>query len=180
MVIIDFYTFQSNVHDIAKELDGRHSGMNGVNVVINAEIVKPLPDSTEWELFFGGSVSERFNQLEVGFRPDTIILSNLPSKWFQTDRPISELFSPFFSHYGDVAFNFSVLFSCREIVTLSKPDSLFLTIGVRFNTYDSFSFCMRDIRNRFLSRNDTYNLFFLVVDFDRNHILSEQAKKEKE
>ena len=137
MVIIDFYTFQSNVHDIAKELDGRHSGMNGVNVVINAEIVKPLPDSTEWELFFGGSVSERFNQLEVGFRPDTIILSNLPSKWFQTDRPISELFSPFFSHYGDVAFNFSVLFSCREIVTLSKPDSLFLTIGVRFNTYDS-------------------------------------------
>ena len=80
------------MHTVVDSLNGTRSGCGGVLFSITATILPPSPQKKNWESFFAG---KPFDQLEVGNRPDTVIVSGVPEKWFQTSS-----LKPFFQSFG--------------------------------------------------------------------------------
>lgn len=104
--IVDFYSCQKNVEIIVKEMDQRKAGMNGKNLIISASIIPPLSE-VDWISFFGENCIQQFHHLPVGKRPDTVILSNLPVKWFHLEEGVAldanhEVVA-FLSQYGKIS-----------------------------------------------------------------------------
>ena len=91
-ITADFYSQEENVHAVVDQLNGTRSGCGGVLFSITATILPPSPQKESWESFFAG---KPFDQLEVGNRPDTVIVSGVPEKWFQTSS-----IKPFFQSFG--------------------------------------------------------------------------------
>eukprot|EP00741_Cyanophora_paradoxa_P005099 tig00000857_g4941.t1 len=77
-----------------KKVDGRRVFLRGVEFKAEAEENRPAEYAAiqrEWErVFYGGGMKgakRRFEDLSPGERPDTIVLSGLPSRWFVDDAP---------------------------------------------------------------------------------------------
>ena len=100
-MIIHFYTSEFAVQRIVASLNGRKTGINGHSIVITAEIVPPYPQRAEWENAFSITDSRQFEEHSVGHRPDTVMLSNLPEKWFSESGTMEDLKSMFQS-FGEV------------------------------------------------------------------------------
>ena len=99
--IINFYTSESSVQSIVSFLNGRKTGINGQSISITTEILPPHPQRTEWEKAFSMNDSSLFTELSVGHRPDTVMLSNLPEKWFSGSDIMNNLKS-FFTSFGKI------------------------------------------------------------------------------
>ena len=59
--------------------------MNGKNLIVSARFITTTPIHQQIERYYGKSIEQQFDELLVGCRPDTIVLSNLPLNWFQLD-----------------------------------------------------------------------------------------------
>lgn len=91
-ITADFYSQEENVSDVVVSLNGTRNGCGGVLFSITATILPPSPQKESWESFFDG---KPFSQQEIGERPDTVIVSGVPEKWFQTNS-----LKPFFQSFG--------------------------------------------------------------------------------
>lgn len=91
-ITADFYSQEENVNVVVESLNGTRSRCCGVLFSIVASILPPSPQKESWESFF---VGKPFDQLEVGYRPDTVIVSGIPEKWFQMNS-----LKPFFQSFG--------------------------------------------------------------------------------
>lgn len=104
--IVDFYSCQKDIEIIVKEMDQRKTGMNGKNLNISASIIPPLSE-VDWISFFGENCIQEFDHLPVGNRPDTVIIPNLPVKWFHLEEGVSldsnHEFVAFLSQYGRIS-----------------------------------------------------------------------------
>ena len=94
-------------------MNGRKTGINGKNIIIFARIEPPTPQQSQWESFFSKQVIERFDRAPIGYRPDTVIISNLPVKWFNlenlVDIPSNHELHGFFSQFGTILY----VFTCK-------------------------------------------------------------------
>ena len=100
-MIIHFFTSESSVQRTVSSLDGRRTGINGHSILITAEIVPPHPQRAEWEKAFSLTDGRQFAELSVGHRPDTVILSNLPEKWFSGSDTMGDL-KLMFQSFGEI------------------------------------------------------------------------------
>lgn len=71
--------------EVVKSLDQRKCGMNGKNLIVSARLIITTPVRQQIERYYGKTIEQEFDELPVGCRPDTIILSNLPMNWFQLE-----------------------------------------------------------------------------------------------
>ena len=105
---LDFFNHQQNLVQIIEKINNRKTGINGKNIIISARIYPPTPNQSQWESFFSKQVIDQFDRTSVGYRPDTILLSNLPVKWFNlenlTSIPSDHEFFPFFNQFGTVSY----------------------------------------------------------------------------
>lgn len=104
--MIDFYSSQPQVNSVVQQLNQRKTGINGKNIIVSAELVPPSPSKEEWEAVFNCN----FDEAPIGYRPDTVILSNLPVNWFQLENTShihssSELFI-YMSQFGEIQYEF--------------------------------------------------------------------------
>ena len=89
-------------------MDNRKTGINGKNIILSAKIFPPTPNQSQWESFFSKQVIDQFDRTDVGYRPDTILLSNLPVKWFNLENlttiPSDHEFFSFFGQFGTISY----------------------------------------------------------------------------
>ena len=158
-------------------MNQRKTGINGKNIIVSARVVPPSPSQEEWEACFNCN----FDESPVGYRPDTIFLSNLPINWFQLDHTTrihssSELFK-YMSQFGEVRYEFWVFLN-SEMRRIDK-DPLFATIGIVFNSYEGFCNAITTLRNRVIIKPNVKKEFLLGVAFDTTHFFSKQSKRER-
>ena len=128
-ITVSFFTTLDSAESVVRSLDGRQTGISSRNVLVSASIVPPLPAQDEWETAFHCHSEEDFSSLLPGCRPDTVVLSDIPIRWFglktpQLEKGSSSLrnLNAFFSHYGAVESVLFLLLTHREIQLLSSSE----------------------------------------------------------
>lgn len=163
-------------------MDQRKTGINGRNVIISITQVSPFPSKQNWESFFGMDCIHHFNQSPVGYRPDTVILSNLPVKWFQLEnRTLINANHPLFvdlSQFGDILSTLCFDLIPREMQRMDTSP-LFATVGVVFKSYDGFCNCITHLRDHIMTKAGIKKEFLLHVDFDKTHYFSKETKRRR-
>ena len=108
---IDFVIEQENIQETIQKVNGMRSSINNVILTVRAEFLSSRLSQNDWESFFGGEISNRFDTMPIGHRPDTVILKNLPARWIgvtPSEDPISVPEShplyQFFSQFGAVRY----------------------------------------------------------------------------
>ncbi|KAK8829671.1 A-kinase anchor protein 17A [Blastocystis sp. ATCC 50177/Nand II] len=178
-ITVSFFTTLDSAESVVRSLDGRQTGISSRNVLVSASIVPPLPAQDEWEAAFHCHSEEDFSSLLPGCRPDTVVLSDIPIRWFglktpQLEKGSSSLrnLNAFFSHYGAV--------EEIQLLSSSEIDSfLYVTVGVRFASYAGFCACMTVLRNRLMQKDGVKKALVLRVAFDRSAFFSEEKKKQR-
>lgn len=106
---INFSTYTENTMSVIRNIDNKRYGINGRTFLIHVEQTSVTPRQTDWESYFGVHNEEEFCRLPIGKRPDTVIISNLPGRWFEIDvmssnrmiTPSLQLIA-FFETFGDI------------------------------------------------------------------------------
>jgi splicing factor, arginine/serine-rich 17 len=144
-------------------LDGQTIKLSGYSEVLRVACVEAklnFPQRHDWTAFFRDA--QNLNELKPGERPDTVIIQNLPCKWFcQPDdsalnpqanpMPAAAKVKEVFELFGAVrAVDIPVVDPSRNNPRLNGMTSNLLTLGhelvfeafIQFTAYNSFVKCL--------------------------------------
>lgn len=92
---------------VISRLDGRSIKLSGFSEQLKVRAVEAkseFPTKHDWDSFFRDA--KDMNEMKPGERPDTVYLSNLPCKWFSSekapDKPCEHLIKKVFTQFGEV------------------------------------------------------------------------------
>lgn len=172
-----------------------------------AEAKLDFPTKQTWDDFF--SNAKDMNEMKPGERPDTVHLSNLPTKWFvpyhmaQEDdadmKPSEKIFYRIFEKFGHIrAIDIPICDPYRHrmkahiagLQTSTFDEAADFFEGyVQFRDYFGFTKCMDAFRHMKLMRKDSKHQgsaeeeaisINMCVDFDRSKHLTEASIKRRE
>ncbi|XP_044761768.1 A-kinase anchor protein 17A isoform X2 [Coccinella septempunctata] len=156
-----------------------------------------FPNRQVWDGFF--NEAKDMNESKPGERPDTVHISNLPSKWFvpyhlldEDDLlPSEKLFYKIFEKFGPIRYvDIPICDPYRNkmkdhisgIKTCSWENRTMFEGYVQFRDYMGFSKCMDYLRDMKLLHKEEDEAFAvdIKVDFDRSKHLSEASIRRRE
>lgn len=158
------------------------SGLGNRAVEVIAQVYDPKPRKSDWEQFFYGHLSpspSEYSALEPGYRPDTIMLQDLPSLWFEIESAdISKcvvtrehVLYKFFAKFGRIA--------SMAVIASDATSAIYFTLGIQYHDYESFQCCMSALKSRVIQKVNVSKMYLLNIDFDHFHYFSESARKER-
>lgn len=155
-----------------------------------------FPTQQIWDNFF--ETAKDMNEMKPGERPDTIHISNLPSKWFTLDRtskkdglPSGNLLQKIFEEFGSVRiidipicdpFRKKMNDQISGIKNCSLDNSDFFEVYIQFKEYIGFKTAMDALHNMKLVHKvgSTAEEINIKVDFDKNKHLSDAIIRRRE
>jgi len=198
---LEFLLFDGQFQDreimsyVIQNINNSKFKAQGSNVILTVKIKEDAydyPTADEWETFFKGINGKRvWTECHPGERPDTVVIKNLPTKWFSLDsnnpKPCERFLKDSFALYGTIR---KVDYEdCVEdgelgddITALSNQFGIPLTFNafIQYQNYAHFKAAMAGLRGKQLMRlfpgqKPTFSPF--VVDYDRTGFLTDKAYK---
>ncbi|XP_019763205.2 A-kinase anchor protein 17A [Dendroctonus ponderosae] len=163
-----------------------------------AETPSEFPNRRAWDAFF--SEAKNMNEMKPGERPDTMHISNIPSKWFTpfpqsgdndddttpSEKILYRVFEKFGSiRYVDIPICDPYRKKMKEHISGLKFSSFekldFFEGYIQFKDYIGFTKAMDFFRDKKLvHKNDGYVEIEIKVDFDKTKHLSDASIRRRE
>lgn len=164
---------------------------NDLMKVRAAEYKGDFPSRHDWDSFFRDA--KDMNELKLGERPDTVHISNIPTKWFVPKQimdkkdllPSEKIFCRAFEKFGAIRcidipvcdpYRSKMKSHIAGVQTGSFEDTEFFEGYIQFKDYIGFTKCMDALRGmKMLRKSDENFMINIYVDFDKTKHLSEAA-----
>ncbi|XP_045461477.1 A-kinase anchor protein 17A-like isoform X1 [Harmonia axyridis] len=203
---LEFVRFEAEV-DTKKKLEAAVLKLNNKTIKlknfselmrVKAAIAKSdFPSRQAWDSFF--NEAKDMDEFKPGQRPDTVHISNLPTKWFvpyhlldeEDLLPSEKLFYKIFEKFGPIRcidiplcdpYRNKMKDHISGIKNSSWDDKCFFEGYVQYKDYMGFSKCMDYLRDMKLIHKEEEEVFTvnIKVDFDRSKHLSEASIRRRE
>ncbi|XP_028164071.1 A-kinase anchor protein 17A isoform X1 [Ostrinia furnacalis] len=160
-----------------------------------AEAKSDFPIRHSWDSFFRDATD--MDEMKPGERPDTIHITNLPIRWFVSDRdhdedspPSENLIKKIFEKYGTVRqvdvpaadpYRMQMKAAIRGLTTPPQEAKVYFEAYIQYSEYVSFVRCMDALRGRKLLRkkDDIAEWCSIKVDFDKTKHMTDAAVKRR-
>merc|ERR1711974_261235 len=164
-----------------------------------AEVKPPFPTRHVWDSYFKDN--KNMNEMRAGERPDTIIIRNLPTKWFLNhhdrsgmakDKPSEYVLKKVFSTFGEIRavdiptldpYRNQMKSSISGIQTFSFGQDLVFDAFIQFKEYIGFVKVMNSLKGMKLLYKDRHEerawTANIKVDFDKTKHLAESTIKKR-
>lgn len=184
---------RNKVNRVVSNLDNKLIKLKDFSELIrvkSAEYKGDFPARHDWDSFFRDA--KDMNEMKQGERPDTVHISNVPTKWFVPPKiidkpdllPSEKIFYRTFEKFGSVRnvdipicdpYRSKMKSHISGVPSSSFEDTEFFEGYVQFKDYIGFCKCMDALRGMKLMRKCdgeavTVNIY---VDFDKSKHLSE-------
>lgn len=190
---------KANLNEVVARLDGRTIKLSGFSELLkirSAEAKTAFPTRHTWDSYFRDA--KNMNEMKPGERPDTIHLSNLPSRWFSSrqengrgnDKPSEYVFRKVFEQFGEIrSVDIPMLDPYRSqmkahisgMKTFSFGQELAFEGYVQYQEYVCFVKAMDALRGMKLlhKEGDKAYTASVKIDFDRTKHLSEASIRKR-
>lgn len=184
---------KNKVSRVVSKLDNKMIKLKEFSELIrvkSAEYKGDFPSRHDWDSFFRDA--KDMNEMKPGERPDTVHISNLPTKWFVPEKlmdkpnllPSEKIFFRTFEKYGTIRnidipicdpYRSKMKSHIAGVQTSTFEDTEIFKGYIQYKDYIGFSKCMDAMRGMKLMRKCegeavTINIY---VDFDKSKHLSE-------
>ncbi|XP_065170960.1 A-kinase anchor protein 17A isoform X2 [Atheta coriaria] len=193
---------EAYVQRVLCKLDNKYIKLQDVTQLLKVkacEAKTDFPTRHEWDAYFRDA--KDMNEMKFGERPDTIHISNLPTRWFVNEKfnskdkdvlPSEKLFYYAFEKFGDIRhvdipicdpYRHKMKAHISGIQNSSFDDLQFFEGYIQFKEYMGFVDCMNALRGKKLLHKDRLGdsqMIKIFVAFDKSKHLSEAAIRRRD
>jgi arginine/serine-rich splicing factor 17 len=190
---------RNKLKNVILRLDGRQIKLTGFTEYVKVRAVESkseFPTRHDWDSFFRDA--KNMDEMKAGERPDTVYLSNLPTRWVcprhhENDdmvKPSESLFKRIFEKFGEVrCVDIPICDPYRDqmkggltgMKNFTFEEETYFEGYVQFTEYGSFVRCMDEFRGMKLVRKDSDKLVAvnILVHFDKTKHLTDASIKRR-
>lgn len=173
-------------------LNHKNMKLSGFSELLRIKAKKlepPYPTKSEWEDFFADRGSETFDDGQPGERPDTVLVSDLPVRWFSSStsegHPCPRILTLAFQKFGKVR-QVGIYETSRDqndFSSFGPSKQLYFDAYIQYDKYSAFCSAVSGLKGMKLIRLEAGGreaVAKLRVDFDRTAYLSDKNVRKRQ